>query len=111
MTSHEKILQMRSNASFSKHNKNYWDKKNDAALRKMYNEGYGISEMALKMGRTENSISKRIKDLRFDVRRYNTKGRNSKKDGCLCDRCSLYKSRECNGATSDCEYRQWILLR
>ena len=26
MTSHEKILQMRSNASFSKHNKNYWDR-------------------------------------------------------------------------------------
>ena len=105
MISHEKIREMRSNAGFSKHNKDYWDEKNDAALRKMYNECYGISEMALKTGRTENSISKRIKDLRLDVRRYNTKGRNSKKDGCICDRCSLYKRHECNGAIRDCEYR------
>lgn len=61
MTSHEKILEMRTNSSYSKHNKDYWSKENDKELKKRYNEGYGISEMALEMGRTKTVSAKELK--------------------------------------------------
>ena len=98
MTSHEKILEMRTNSSYSKHNKDYWSKENDKELRRRYNEGYGISEMALEMGRTENSISKRIKDLKLDAKRYNTRSKKSRPAGCLCNKCEHYKAKQCSNS-------------
>lgn len=95
---HEKIKEMRINASYSKHNKDFWSKENDKELKKKYNEGYGISEIALEMGRTENSIAKRIKDLKLDVKRYNTKRREPKQKGCICGKCYRYQKHECNGS-------------
>lgn len=99
MVSHEEILRMRSNVSASKNNKNYWSKENDKALRKMYNEGYGISEIAIEMGRTENSIAKRIKDLKLDAKRYHTKEKTQKPVNCLCNDCKRYHMNLCNGLT------------
>ena len=101
MTSHEKILEMRTNSSYSKHNKDYWSKENDKELKKRYNEGYGISEMALEMGRTENSISKRIKDLKLDAKRYNTKSKKYRPAGCLCNKCEHFKSKRCSGLSPE----------
>lgn len=49
MVTHEKIQEMRTSASYSKHNKNYWSNENDKDLKKMYYEGYGISEIAYEM--------------------------------------------------------------
>ena len=92
---------MRTNSSYSKHNKDYWGKENDKELKRRYNEGYGISEMALEMGRTENSISKRIKDLKLDAKRNNTKSKKSRPTGCLCNRCENYKAKRCRGVSPE----------
>ena len=104
MDLHEQIKEMRRNSSFSQHNKDYWSEKNDKDLGRMYDEGYGISEIAVEMGRTENSIAKRIKDLKLDEKRYNTKPKKSKPAECLCDKCDLYKEKKCEGfhATGEC---------
>ena len=107
MDLHEQIKEMRRNSSFSQHNKDYWSEKNDKDLARMYDEGYGISEIAVEMGRTENSISKRIKDLKLDEKRYNTKPKKSKPVECLCDKCDLYKEKKCEGynATGECSVK------
>ena len=79
----------------------YWSKEDDKELKKKYDEGYGISEIAIEVGRTENSISKRIKDLKLDAKRYNTKRREPKQKGCICGKCNRYQRHECNGPAVD----------
>ena len=104
MVSHEKIRELRNNAAASEHNKAYWSKDNDKKLREMYAEGYGISEMAIEMGRTENSIAKRIKDLKLDAKRYRIKEKRQKVSDCLCSACERYRSNLCSRAVGKAEF-------
>lgn len=99
MVSHEEIMEMRNNAAASKNNKDYWSEANDKVLRKMYYAGYGILEIAIKMGGTENSIGKRIKDFKLDAKRYQTGEKKQKSGNCLCKNCRQYRENFCNGPT------------
>lgn len=95
MMMHEKIKEMRENSSSLENNKAFWNKDADKELSDMYAKGYGISEIAIKMGRTENSVYKRIKNLKLEVKKYNTCGKKKSGDKCLCSQCEFFMSSSC----------------
>lgn len=91
----EKIKAMRANSSNLENNKAFWNKDADKELRNMYYDGYGITEIAIKIGRTENSVFQRIKKLKLEEKKYNTCGKKKSSDKCLCSQCEFFMSSSC----------------
>ena len=70
-----------------------WSDQERAKLKQYFNEGYGITEIALEFGRTERAVQQELyHQVCFPkVRREYRK--KQKKNGCLCNQCNL--SSEC----------------
>lgn len=68
-------------------NQGYWKEDERKRLIQMYNEGAGITELALHFERSESAIMNQVDKLGL-----NPRVRSSRKEklGCLCKECSLY---------------------
>ena len=62
----ENLKKLRSGEASSKSNpKSYWQKEDDENLTTLFRDGFGISEIALMMNRTERAIMQRIEHLKL----------------------------------------------
>lgn len=89
----KEIIAMRTEGKGLENNNQYWSEADKMCLIHYFNEGVGISEMALKMGRSELAIVQQLmKDRMFE---HETKPRcrhTKKNDRCLCEKCDEYDS-------------------
>lgn len=67
----------------------YWTKAEKEALRRLFNEGVGITEMASILQRTEPAIIQQIENMDLYERKKNPIRRKShtKSPGYLCNKC------------------------
>lgn len=67
----------------------YWTKEEKEALRRLFNEGVDITEMASILQRTEPAIIQQIENMDLYERKKNPIRRKShtKGPGCLCKKC------------------------
>lgn len=76
------IMALRSQVADNR--KEFWSEKDRESLKHMYSNGYGISEMALKFGRSEDAIVNQIHTLELQPR---VRVPYAKKSGCKCPKC------------------------
>ena len=63
-----------------------WTEENDLELAGLFNEGYGISEIAVTMGRSERAVFQRLStQKRF--KQMNRQKRERQECNCLCEKC------------------------
>lgn len=69
----------------------YWSDDDVKTLRVMFNEGTGITEIAVKLGRSETAVIQETEKLGLFERKYPprlcARGKTSVPDGCLCEKC------------------------
>ena len=70
-------------------NGEYWRDDERNQLKKLYNEGVGISEIALMLQRSENSIIQQLTYLEV-LRAPKPRKSYRKKPKCLCFKCELH---------------------
>lgn len=91
----EQILKLRCGHPEIDNRNGYWSDEDVKKLQKMFDEGIGISEIAVRMGRTEVSVSQRLLALgcfqpQTRSRKHkdpNEKKKTSKKPKCRCEKC------------------------
>jgi len=71
-----------------------WRDDEKQKVKSMFDEGYGLSEIALSIGRSEMAITQQIENMDLYQRALNPKRAKSppKPPACLCDTCVLDKS-------------------
>ena len=67
--------------------RSYWTPEDNELLIKMFNEQYGITEMAVTFERTEKAIISQLDKLHMYDR---VRAANKPKDGCRCLECPKY---------------------
>lgn len=72
----------------SERSKEYWEEQEDHDLKRDFKDGKGISEIALRLQRSENAVVQRLISMRMltppSQRRHRSK---QKKKKCSCPRC------------------------
>ncbi len=85
------IKSMRANAVALERAGDYWTAEERDKLRTMFDDGTGISEMALILQRTEHAVTQQVEKLDLYRRKeYPQRNRNPMKaQSCLCGTCQL----------------------
>lgn len=96
MNKHLDVIALRRDGAAKK--KGYWKEEERKLFIKMYNEGAGITELALQFGRSESAIMNQVDKLGLNPR---VRASRKEKLGCLCKECSLYDT--CNRKEERCE--------
>lgn len=96
MNNHYDVIALRRDGAGKK--KGYWKEDERKLFIKMYDEGAGITELALKFRRSESAIMNQVDKLGLNPR---VRASRKEKLGCLCKECSLYES--CKEAEGRCE--------
>ena len=81
----EKVKALRNGTAGRK--RGYWSPEDNERLIWMFNEQYGITEMAVTFGRTEKAIISQLDKLHMYDR---VRAANKPKDGCRCPECPKY---------------------
>ena len=84
----KEIQQMRQNRTPHSKNREYWSKEDGEQLRGLFDEGVGISEIALQMGRTERAVMLKINESKLYEAVYAPR-KMPDDTGCLCKKCAL----------------------
>ena len=73
------------------HEGEFWRDDEKRTVKMMFEEGYGISEIAFAVGRSEPAVMQQIEKMDLYQRTLNPKRHKSppKAPTCLCDSCSL----------------------
>ena len=83
----------------------YWSEEDDALLGKLFFEPKGISEIAVKMGRSEASIVQRCQHKKYlkPQSRFRSKSPNGYRKKCRCSNCSCVDCKYCgaDGRTAE----------
>jgi len=82
------IQKMREYPELLERNQETWTDDEREQLRKMYNMGEGITQIALKLQRTETAIVMQLIGLNL-VRRSSSRYRAKKHSRCLCGTCEF----------------------
>ena len=86
------IIAMRSGDFDLDNDGHYWSAAEKRLLIDCFNEGMGISEMALQMGRSEPAIVQQLmKERMFEHETQTRKSRGSSRS-CKCPQCDEYKT-------------------
>ena len=85
MSDSEKVKALRNGTARRK--RGYWTPEDNELLIKMFNEQYGITEMAVTFERTEKAIISQLDKLHMYDR---VRAANKPKDGCRCLECPKY---------------------
>ena len=73
-----------------------WSEKEKCTLVEMFNEGTGITAMALYFCRSEPAIINMLDDMKMYVKKPR-KRVEKVNEGCICSECELYKTGHCKG--------------
>ena len=73
----------------------FWNDEEKEKLKRMFDQGYGISEIAFEMGRSEPEVMQQVEKMDLYQRAENPKRHRSpaKDPVCLCAVCTLDQSR------------------
>lgn len=98
----EKILLYRTGTIRPKRENQFWTKEETVLLRNMFNNGVGISELAITFERSESAISQRLEFLKLCEYSKSHKHlpKEYKKHHCFCN---AYASRGAN-ACKECRF-------
>ena len=68
----------------------YWTEEDKELLIRLFNEGVGITDIAIQLQRTEPAVIQQIEKMDLYQRKENPKRQRSSKEpfNCLCERCS-----------------------
>ena len=89
------VKSLRSRTQRMEREGDYWTEEERENLKRMFSEGYGITEMAVYFQRTEPAITQQIEkqDL-YERKLYAKRKKNSKGCSCSCKECKL-DTKEC----------------
>jgi len=94
----ESMRQQLRNMRFHYHEiENYrlpWNGDDCLNLKELYCEGYGISEIAIRLGRSELATIKQIEKMEMHKKVYNTS--EKKERGCYCRLCPYNNTTQCH---------------
>ena len=85
---YKEIQRMRQNRTEKSKNRAYWSNDETEKLRGVFDEGMGISEIALEIGRTEKAVFQKINELKL-YEAVNKPQKRSAVAGCRCNECML----------------------
>lgn len=87
----QRVKDMRNRVVTLEREGKYWSDDDIKRLRVMFNGGTGITEIAVRLGRSETAIIQETEKLGLFERKYPprlcTRGKASVPDGCLCEKC------------------------
>lgn len=89
----EKVYAMRKRCGENGISREYWSPEDNEKLREMFDQFYGITEMAVLLNRTERAVYQQILALNLYERIYPSRKR-ALKHQCQCNNCFL--SSECS---------------
>ena len=78
-----------------------WTKDEKEKVVTMYEEGYTITEIAMRLGHSESATQKQLDNLGACNASKRYRGEN--KIRCKCDECELYNARVCKGREGLCK--------
>lgn len=90
----DQIIALRQRTMLAENHRERWSKDDKEKLKKLFNEGMGITEMALHFQRSELAVSNQISKLFPRVRKPKQGA-----EGCKCPQCIHYK--ECSELCTD----------
>ena len=106
----EDIIALRNNPFIADNRRAYWNDELEQDVKDLFNEGRGITEIAVLLQRTENSIVSKIKELELEKPIYKKHPKEDMPDDtddtkatcehCLCtecvdhDKCEQYLKKE-----------------
>lgn len=90
------LRDMRSGVITMDREKEIWTADEQQRLIELFQEGIGVSELAVRLRRSERAISKRIEQLRLYGQKRPRRECTKQLKGCLCPNCSIQ---------NDCAYR------
>lgn len=95
----ETVKNMRSHTTRMERSGGYWTPEEQRELDYLFNNGVGLTEIAIRLQRTEPAVIQQIEKQDLYQRNLYRQRRKSRREHCtcLCDRCGLYP--EC------CPYR------
>lgn len=95
----ERIRAMRRRTALAERQREYWTQEEKEQLKRLFEAGIGISEIALELKRTEEAVMQQIHTMNLyeRVRRPN----RGKKSECLCKKC--LKHQECDRSSCPAE--------
>lgn len=87
----ETVINMRNRTLRMTHEGDYWTQEEHEQLVRLFNEGVGITEIAIRLQRTEPAVAQQIEGLDLYQRKANPKRRKSvpQEPECLCSGCQL----------------------
>ena len=84
---HKRIQKMRRNELPRGKKREYWSKEDGEKLKGLFDEGVGLSEIALQIGRTERAVMLKVnKDKLYEA--VYAPRQPLDDTGCLCKRCA-----------------------
>ena len=85
----EAVRNMRQSPALLERSGDYWSDDDKEKLERLFNEGVGITEIAMILQRSETAVVQQIEKLDlYDRKRYPTRQRNCAAAAkCLCDTC------------------------
>lgn len=97
---HKEIQKMRQNRTPHSKNHEYWSEEESKRLSNLFDEGVGLSEIALQMGRTERAIVLKVNKDKLYAAVYAPR-KTPDAMGCLCEKCTLKDTCESCGYKED----------
>ena len=90
-TKQRQLIALRTGEKPAERSGEYWSKEDSALLGQLYSEGVGISEIALRLGRSEMAVCQQL--IKMNLFSAQGKPRNRKKKGlmpeCYCSICQV----------------------
>ena len=87
------IKNMRQRTARMEHEGDYWSDEEKRQLRILFEQGIGISEMAVRLQRSERAIYQQIEKMDLYGRKANPKrNQKQKAPSCLCSRCKCARN-------------------
>ena len=83
----------------------YWTEEDKQKSKKMFEEGYGISDIALALKRTEVSVTCHFQNVGLFARQSRPRKRtaNTKEVRCLCAKCRMMDCPHRGNSSETCE--------
>ena len=104
----ESIRNLRNRSSRMEREGDYWGQEEKERLIEMFYEGVGLSEIAIRLQRTEPAVCQQIEKLDLYRRKaYPRRHKAPPKCGCLCSTCMADRSlcplnKACTSIEEDC---------
>ena len=92
----ESVRSMRKRTSRMEREGDFWAKEEREALKSMFDDSVGITEMAIRLQRTEPAVTQQLEKMDLYRRKENPKRRKKQKNTsehleCLCSDCRMDK--------------------